>query len=176
MLPAGTFAFVGTVAHLALTVQQLLDDGMLKELTIEPTAIRTRLGVGRSWRFEGSRVRAALQTAAASPGQWVPAEATSSDAVLRMAVPQAIDGEVGAYVRSHGGSVELLSVGDGVVVVKLDGSCAHCPASDITLTTRFEKAVRASYPSVRRITAVTGRPVSEDPSPVGRRWLSLTLR
>lgn len=125
VLPAGTFAFVGTVAHLPLTVQQLLDDGTLKELTIEPTAIRTRLGVGRSWRFEGSRVRAALQTAAASPGQWVPAEATSSGAVLRMAVQQVIDGEVGDYVRSHGGSVELLSVDDGVVVVKLDGACAH---------------------------------------------------
>lgn len=105
-----------------------------------------------------------------------PGEGRSSEAVLRMAVQQVIDGEVGDYVRSHGGSVELFKVDDGVVEVKLDAACAHCPASEVTLTTRFEKAVRASYPSVKKITAVTGRHASEVDTRSGRRWFSLTPR
>lgn len=176
VLPAGTFAFVGAVIHAPHLVQQLIDDGTLADLTIEPTAIRTRLGVGRSWRIEGKRVRAALQSAAATPEQWIPGEDSASDAVLTMAVQQVIEGEVGDYVRSHGGSVELLNVDDGTVEVRLDGACAHCPASEVTLTTRFEKAVRASYPAVKKITAVTGRHASEENTRAGRRWFSLTPR
>ncbi|MDN5762959.1 MAG: NifU family protein [Microlunatus sp.] len=171
VLPSGTLGFVGQVRHVPAAVQTLLDEGIIETLTVEPTAIRTRLGLGRSWRGDGDRVRTALQSAVATPARWTPAEAVSIDAVLRMAVQQVIEGEVGGYIRSHGGALTLLSIRDGAVEVRLDGACAHCPAAEITLTTRFEKAVRARCPDVRSITARTGKPVSN-----GRRWPSLNPR
>ena len=169
VLPAGTLDFVGDPARVPHDVRVLLDDGTVAALTVEPDAVRIRLGTGRGWRAEGPRVRAALQAALAVPEQWSPAGDRSSDAVLAMAVRQVIDGDVGDYVRSHGGIVELLAVHDGGVEIRLSGACAHCPASELTLTERFEKAVRARFPALTSITART-----PEPRPGGRRWLSLT--
>ena len=169
VLPADTLDFVGRPARVPADLQVLLDDGTVDALTVEPDAIRARLGAGRTWRAEGARVRSALQTALDTPGHWSPAGDASSDAVLRMAVQQVIDGDVGDYVRSHGGVVELLTVHGGAVEVSLHGACAHCPASEFTLTERFEQAVRARYPALTSITARSG-----EPSPGGRRWLGLT--
>ena len=70
-----------------------------------------------------------------------------------MAVEQVIAGDVGDYVRGHGGRITLLSAADGRVEVSLGGACSHCPASDVTLTARFESAVRARYPEVVAIVA-----------------------
>ena len=169
LLPAGTLGFVGEVARAPEDVWALLEDGTLDRLTVEPDAVRTRLSTDRGWRREGARVRTALQQALAEPAQWAAAGDASPDAVLRMAVEQVIAGEVGDYVRSHGGAVELLTVRDGAVEVSLSGACAHCPASELTLNQRFDRAVRARCPAVRSITARSKEP----PSP-GPRWLSLT--
>lgn len=176
LLPAETFSFVGDVERVPTAVGELLTDGTLAELRIEPNAIWTKLGEGRNWRAEGARVRTALQNGAAVTAEWVSAGETSSDDVLEAAVREVIDGQVGDYVRSHGGSLELLNVVDGAVRVRLAGACAHCPASEVTLTTRFEKAVRAKCPSVRQITAVTGQPAASADAKPGRRWLKLLPR
>lgn len=169
VLPPDALDFIGEPSRVPECLQVLLDDDTVDALTVEPDAVRTRLGVGRTWRAEGPRVRSALQEALAAPAQWSPAGDASPDAVLRMAVEQVIDGDVGNYIRSHGGAVELLGVHDGAVEVRLSGACAHCPASEFTLTERFERAVRARYPALTSITARTG-----EPSPGGRRWLGLT--
>lgn len=168
VVPAGTLTFVGAVSAVPADVQSLLDDGTLEQLTLEPTAIRTRLGADRSWRIEGDRVRTVLQRAASDAQHWVPAGDASIDAVIRMAVQQVIAGEVGDYIRSHGGGVELLAVQDGAVEVRLNGACTHCPASEFTLTDRFEKAVREQCPRVGAITARMGEPARPGP-----RWLTL---
>lgn len=168
VVPAGTLGFVGEPVRVPQCLTALLEDGTVAVLTVEPTAVRTRLGATRHWRDEGLRVRAALQEALSLPAQWESAGDGSADDVLRMAVQQVIDGDVGDYVRSHGGAVDLVSVRDGAVEVRLSGACAHCPASELTLTERFEKAVRDRHPSVARITARTS-----EPGPGGRRWLGL---
>ena len=47
-------------------------------------------------------------------------------------VLQALD-EVRPYLDSHGGGVELVEVVDGVVRLRLYGSCNGCPSSTMTL-------------------------------------------
>jgi len=47
---------------------------------------------------------------------------------LETRVVQALD-TVRPYLRSHGGNVELLGVADGVVRLRLQGSCHGCPSS-----------------------------------------------
>jgi Fe-S cluster biogenesis protein NfuA len=57
------------------------------------------------------------------------------------------------YLESHGGDVELLGVAEGVVRLRLEGSCEGCPASAMTLKLAIEEAVRAAAPDVERVEA-----------------------
>lgn len=65
-------------------------------------------------------------------------------------------------VESHGGSIEILSVRDGVVRVHLAGVCETCPSSSATLTYGIEAALREGWPHFRRLEAVD---VAESPDP-----------
>ena len=66
-------------------------------------------------------------------------------------VARALDG-VRPYLGSHGGDVELLGVDDdGVVRLRMLGSCDGCPSSSVTLTLAVETAIRAAAPEVSGI-------------------------
>jgi Fe-S cluster biogenesis protein NfuA/nitrite reductase/ring-hydroxylating ferredoxin subunit len=71
---------------------------------------------------------------------------------IRTRVAQALD-SVRPYLESHGGDVELLGVDDGVVRLRLEGSCKGCPSSAATLKTAIEEAIMAAAPDVLEITA-----------------------
>jgi Fe-S cluster biogenesis protein NfuA/nitrite reductase/ring-hydroxylating ferredoxin subunit len=101
------------------------------------------------------------------------------DAVL---AEEALD-SVRPYVESHGGRVELVGVEDGVVTVRMSGSCQGCAASAITLRRGIEQALKEHYPGFREVVAEEGdeepaapkllqiedlrRPVFEEAGPVG---------
>jgi len=57
------------------------------------------------------------------------------------------------YLESHGGDVELLEVADGVVRLRLQGSCHGCPASAMTLKQAIEQAVLSAAPDVDAVEA-----------------------
>jgi Fe-S cluster biogenesis protein NfuA/nitrite reductase/ring-hydroxylating ferredoxin subunit len=60
------------------------------------------------------------------------------------------------YLGSHGGDVELLDVTeDGVVRLRLLGSCDGCPSSSVTLTLAVEGAVEAAAPEITTIEVET---------------------
>lgn len=67
-------------------------------------------------------------------------------------VEEALD-EIRPYVESHGGSVDLVSVEDGVVHVRMSGACHGCAASAMTLRRGIEEALRAGYPGFKRVEA-----------------------
>lgn len=50
------------------------------------------------------------------------------------------------YIHSHGGTLELLDVADGVVRMRLAGSCSGCTASAVTLREGVERALREGFP------------------------------
>jgi Fe-S cluster biogenesis protein NfuA len=64
---------------------------------------------------------------------------------LEARVLQALD-QVRPYLRSHGGDVELLGVTDGVVRLRLRGSCQGCPSSAVTMKQNIEEAILARAP------------------------------
>jgi Fe-S cluster biogenesis protein NfuA/nitrite reductase/ring-hydroxylating ferredoxin subunit len=67
-------------------------------------------------------------------------------------VEEALD-EVRPYIHSHGGQVELLGVSDGLVELRMSGSCAGCAASAMTLKRGIEQALREHYPGFERVVA-----------------------
>ena len=70
-------------------------------------------------------------------------------------VDDALD-SVRPYIHSHGGEVELLAVDDGVVHLRLAGSCVGCAASSVTLKRGIEEALRAGYPGFKEVVAEEG--------------------
>ena len=57
-------------------------------------------------------------------------------------------------LRVDGGDVELVDINDGVVRVKLQGSCAGCPFSQMTLKNFIEKELRKDVSGVTGVEAV----------------------
>src|SRR5258705_840388 len=78
-------------------------------------------------------------------------------------VSKALD-KVRPYLESHGGNVELLGITDGVVHLRMQGSCKSCPSSAMTLKLAIEEAIYAAAPDVVMIEA---EGVSEQPSASG---------
>ena len=67
---------------------------------------------------------------------------------VRTRVERALD-SVRPYLGSHGGDVELLEVSDeGVVRLRLLGSCDGCPSSSVTLELAVEDAIEAAAPEI----------------------------
>jgi Fe-S cluster biogenesis protein NfuA len=69
---------------------------------------------------------------------------------LEARVRQALEG-VRPYLRSHGGNVEFLGASDGVVRLRLHGSCDGCPSSAVTMRQTIEEAIYAKAPDVTRV-------------------------
>jgi Fe-S cluster biogenesis protein NfuA len=67
-------------------------------------------------------------------------------------VARALD-EVRPYLESHGGNVEFLGIDDGIVRLRLQGSCNGCPSSTITLKSAIEEAIRKAAPELEGIDA-----------------------
>ena len=81
-----------------------------------------------------------------------------------MRVEQALE-SVRPYLGSHGGDVELLEVSDeGVVRLRLLGSCDGCPSSSVTLKLAVEGAIEAAAPEVTTIEVEEATP---DPRAAG---------
>lgn len=59
------------------------------------------------------------------------------------------------FLQADDGDVELVEItDDGIVKVRLTGSCAICPLSIMTLRAGVERAIMNEVPAVRRIEAV----------------------
>jgi len=57
-------------------------------------------------------------------------------------------------LQRDGGNVELISVTDGTVKVKLVGACAGCPMSRMTLKNGIERILKQEIPEVKEVVAV----------------------
>ncbi|MFZ1154524.1 MAG: NifU family protein [Solirubrobacteraceae bacterium] len=57
------------------------------------------------------------------------------------------------YLESHGGNVQLLGVEDGIVHLRLQGSCSGCPSSSMTLKLAIEDAIFKAAPDVEEVRA-----------------------
>ena len=58
-------------------------------------------------------------------------------------------------LQADGGDVELIDVTkDGVVKVKLQGACAGCPMSQMTLKNVIEERIKKAIPEVKEVVTV----------------------
>ena len=61
-------------------------------------------------------------------------------------------------VQMDGGDIELVDVVDGLVKLRLVGSCVGCPSSTMTLKMGIERAIRAEVPEIAGVETVDNEP------------------
>ena len=63
--------------------------------------------------------------------------------------------QVRPYLQRDGGDVELVRItDDGIVEVRLIGSCVSCPMSIMTLRAGIERSLMIAHAEVRRVERV----------------------
>ncbi len=72
---------------------------------------------------------------------------------MRKKVEAALDG-IRPALLADGGNVELVDVKEGVVTVKLIGSCSGCPMATMTLKHGIERALKEEIPEIKEVVAI----------------------
>ena len=73
---------------------------------------------------------------------------------MKEKVEAALD-KIRPMLQADGGNVELIEVGeDGVVKVRLQGACAGCPMSQMTLKNGIERILKDAVPEVTSVVNV----------------------
>ncbi|WP_329053066.1 NifU family protein [Amycolatopsis sp. NBC_01488] len=85
-------------------------------------------------------------------------------------VTEALD-KVRPYLGSHAGDVEFVGIDDGVLRLRLQGTCDGCPSSTVTAKYAIERVVREAAPEISDV--VVEGVVPEETGPGGRALLPL---
>ncbi|WP_125153255.1 NifU family protein [Clostridium rectalis] len=69
-------------------------------------------------------------------------------------IEKIIVNEIRPYLRQHYGDIELLTVKDGVVEIKLVGQCSGCPSAKYTVENVIEKILKEKIPEVKKVVMI----------------------
>jgi Fe-S cluster biogenesis protein NfuA len=73
---------------------------------------------------------------------------------MREKVEEALE-KIRPMLTADGGNVELVEVSeDGVVKLKLTGTCGCCPMSQMTLKMGIERILKQAVPEIKEIIAI----------------------
>ncbi|UCD33937.1 MAG: NifU family protein [Desulfobacterales bacterium] len=61
---------------------------------------------------------------------------------------QVVLNKIRPMLQADGGDVEFVDVEDGVVKVRLQGACAGCPMSQMTLKNGIERLLKQEIPEI----------------------------
>lgn len=73
--------------------------------------------------------------------------------MLRDKVEEVLE-KIRVGLKSEGGDIELVDVKDGVVYVKLTGTCGTCPMSPLTMKNLVESTLKKEIPEITSVQAV----------------------
>jgi Fe-S cluster biogenesis protein NfuA len=75
-------------------------------------------------------------------------------ATLQQRVQQVVSEEIAPLLEMDGAGIDVVSVDDGVVQLRLNGSCGCCPASVHAIIMGIEQELRRRVPEVEYLEAV----------------------
>ena len=75
--------------------------------------------------------------------------------MIKERVEEALDG-IRPALQADGGNVALVDIDEeeGIVRVQLQGACAGCPSSQITLAMGIERAIKEKVPEIKQVLSV----------------------
>ena len=91
-----------------------------------------------------------------------PAATAADDATFKL-VDEMFRTQINPALGGHGGSVELIDVQDGVVVVRMMGGCQGCGMARVTLQEGVEVALKKAIPAVKGVRDITDHAAGANP-------------
>jgi Fe-S cluster biogenesis protein NfuA len=89
--------------------------------------------------------------------------ATSADDATFNLVNEMFRTQINPALAGHGGSVELIDVQDGIVVVRMMGGCQGCGMARVTLQEGVEVALKKAIPAVKGVRDITDHAAGANP-------------
>lgn len=141
------------VAHV-LIAENVVTVG--KALDVEWSALKAAIG---------ARIRAQIHSGVPAILEGANRAATwgRSDAEVRAAIQELLDGEVNRGVAAHGGRISLVDYKDGKLSIAMSGGCQGCVSSQVTLRQGVEVMVRRIAPEVAEIVDTTDHAAGKTP-------------
>lgn len=62
--------------------------------------------------------------------------------------------EIKPQIQADGGDIDLVAIENGIVKVRLRGSCVGCPMSALTLKQGVERIIKSKVPEIESVEAV----------------------
>ena len=72
---------------------------------------------------------------------------------LNKKVQEALN-EIRPFLESDGGNIELVSITDDIVKVKLLGNCVSCSVNQMTLKNGVEMTVKKHAPRIQKVVSI----------------------
>ena len=73
---------------------------------------------------------------------------------MKEKIQEAID-KIKPMLQADGGDVEFVDYEDGIVKVRLQGACAGCPMSQMTVKNGIERVLKQEIPEIKSVESVT---------------------
>ena len=152
---AGPVAVTREVSPLAAPILGI--DGVLG-VCLGPNFITVTKAEEAEWNDLAKPIVLAIEQWAASgesafgPGFEPPA--VERDDEITAKIRSILDRDVRPYVEQDGGEIHFASYREGVVEVVLQGACAGCPSSAVTLKMGVEARLKDEIPEVKTVVAI----------------------
>ena len=136
----------------------ILDIDGVEGVFLGPTFVTVTKSEGAEWTELAAPIVAAIKAWAASgesalgPDFEAP-EAAEDDAIVEQ-IKTILERDVRPYVEQDGGEISFAGYREGVVEVVLQGACAGCPSSSITLKMGIEARLKEEIPEVKSVVAL----------------------
>lgn len=101
-----------------------------------------------------AEIKAWAASGAPSLGDAFEAPEVAPDDAIVGRIREILERDVRPYVESDGGEISFAGYHDGVVEVLLQGACAGCPSSSITLKMGIEARLKEEIPEVESVVAL----------------------
>jgi len=156
---AGSASFEGEVSR---EVSPLAADLLEVEGTVGvylgPNFITVTKTDPAEWTELAAPIVAAIKAWAASGenalGSNYQAPAAQDDDIVAARIRAILDRDIRPYVEQDGGEIRFAGFRDGIVEVVLQGACAGCPSSSITLKMGIEARLKDEIPEVKSVIAL----------------------
>lgn len=126
----------------------------IKALFFTRAFITVTKGEEAAWQVLIPQVKEVLKTYLPAGPLPAPLDASQGEASdIERQVEQVIEEYIRPGIAMDGGDVELLGVENGVVRLRLRGSCSGCPSSVYTLKAGIETLLTRLIPEVQRVEA-----------------------
>jgi Fe-S cluster biogenesis protein NfuA len=145
-------------AEVSPLASPILEISGVEGVFLGPTFVTVTKSENSEWTELAAPIVAAIKAWAATgesalgPGFEPPVQA-DDDAVVAQ-IRTILERDVRPYVEQDGGEISFAGYRDGVVEVVLQGACAGCPSSSITLKMGIEARLKEEIPEVKTVVAL----------------------